>query len=205
MDISLIVNLGLPVLVVTGSLHHIIANAGLGKKSVVLFFVLAAALSLLPDIRIAGSVWLCTAGLWFCVAPAVYLVLKRAYAFRFFIVFSLSALFGILFAFVEGAYAVPYMSAAAGGLIVLTALIGGGRKAAVYAPVLVGVFFVVRSTAAATAGISQNMVLFADIGMAALSTAACLFAAYLIYRPRGRHEKRRRFGHTHVAVHSGKD
>ena len=201
MDISLIVNLGLPVLIVTGSLHHIIANAGLSKRSVVLFFALAAALLLLPDIRIAGGLWLHPAGVWFCVAPAIFLAIKRAYAFRFLIVFALSALFGVLFAFAEGTYAVPYISAAAGVLIGLAALIGGGRQAAAFAPVLAGVFFAVRGMAALTTGITQHTVLFGDIGMAALSTAACLFAAHLIYRPRGRHEKKRRIGHAHTATH----
>ena len=199
MDISFIVNLGLPVLILTGSLHRMIANAGLGKRNAVLFFVLAAVLALLPDIHVAGGVWLRPAGVWYCIAPALYLALNKAYTFRFFIVFLLAALFGMLFAFAQSAYAAPYISAIAGVLISLAAILGGGRRAAVFAPVLAGVFFAVRGSAAAVMDMAQRIILFGDIGMVALSTAACLFAAYIVYRPRGRHERKRRSGGEHPA------
>jgi hypothetical protein len=192
MDISTIVIIGLPVLILTGSLHRILANAGIGKKAAVLFFLCTAALSLLPSVRVAGDVWIHAEGAFFCVAPAVYLAATKAYSYRFFILFSFVTLLGVLSAFLINSYHLPYFAVVMGAAILIAALILAGAGAPGAVAVLCGVYSAAQSIVQITTNIASRTVLFGDMSMASVCVAACLFLSYALYRPRGRHEKRRK-------------
>ena len=201
MNISTIVIIGLPVLILTGSLHRILANAGIGRRSAVLFFMCTAALSLLPSVRMAEDVWINAEGAFFCIVPAIYLAVTKTYSYRFFILFSFTTLLGVLSAFLISSYQIPFLTAVAGTAILLAALILAGARAPGVTVVLCGVYFAVQGIVQITTGIAYRTVLFGDIDMVTASAAACLFLSYVFYRPRGRHEKKRKDREAAVPAH----
>jgi hypothetical protein len=191
MDISFIIILGLPVLYVTGSLKKIVKNAGVGGVAFVLYFVCTAALSFIPVIRLMQFMKINVAGAFFCIAPAVYLAVKRRYTYRYYLAFVLTTLFAVAVSFFTNTYTLPYLPYIVVLVITIAAVICFKRSAPLFAPVMMGVYGIASGFMQLFAGMDDTITLFSSIGMISLCSVLCLFAAYPISRPRGRHAPRR--------------
>ncbi|MDD5018096.1 MAG: hypothetical protein PHO15_08380 [Eubacteriales bacterium] len=190
MDISMIIVLGLPVLYATGSLKKIVANTGVGGRCFVLYFVCTAALSFLPAVTITQNVSLNLAGTFFCIAPAVYLTLIKAYTCRFYIAFVLTTFVSVVSSLIF-TYTPAYLPYLVIGIVSIGALIFFKARAPVFAPVLTGVFSVAGSMMQLCTDMYMTPWLD-SLGTASVSLVICLVAAYLVTRRRGRHAANRR-------------
>ena len=208
MSFSMVIMIGLPVLFVTGSLKKIVANSGVGGKCFVLFFVCAAVLSFLPNVPVAPHVFLNTSGTFFCIAPAVYLAVKKAYACRFYIAFVIIMIISVISTLVFNSYTFVYLHYVVVGVVSLTALLFFKAYAPVHAPVLMGVFYFAQSMVQLFTDMYMA-VIFNNIGVASVSVVICLFAAYWTtkpIKPRGKHEtprKRHDIAHAQAQHNKG--
>lgn len=186
MDATLIVMLGLPVLYVTGSLKKEVANARISGVCFVLYFLCAAALSLIPRLQIVPAVSLSLQGAFFCIAPATYLAAKRRYNYQFYFCSALMVLLAVSVTFFLGSYTLPYLPYPLGLLISLIAVLCFKALAPVFAPMLIGMYGIAESIMQMLTG-SGATVWFGDIKMTSVSVVLCIFTAYYVTRPRGKH------------------
>lgn len=140
MNISLIVMLGLPVLYLTGSLRQTVAAMKISGKAFVGYFLIAAALSLIPKITLFGTVIFNMTGAFLCTAPAVYLALRGDCGYRFSLAGLLSVLLSVSAYYIFSTYTVTYISQLTSVAVAIVALLCLGRYAPPKAPVLAGVY-----------------------------------------------------------------
>lgn len=187
MDISFIVILGLPVLYLTGSLKKIVANTNVSGRSFVLYFVCTAVLSLLPVLNITQNVSINLSGAFFCMAPAVYLAVKKQYNYKILITFAGIAIVAITVSFMFHSYTLPYLKYLISILISIIAIICFKKSAPVYVPVLIGIYSVFRSTMQLFINAYYQNVFFYGIEMISIAIVICLFFAYFTKKQKGRH------------------
>lgn len=187
MDISIIIMLGLPMLYITGSLRKVVANAGVRGTCFVLFFVGVIVLSLLPVVKITDEMSLCLAGAFFCMAPAIYLVIKNEFHFKFYISFVLTVFLSVVATLFSESIVKSYLLYFCMMLIVLIAVLFFKSKAPIFVPVLMGVFFVTKSITRIFIGTYYLTTWFDSIDVASVTLVASLFLAYFVTRPKGRH------------------
>lgn len=186
MSISFIVILGLPVLFLTGSLKRIVLNTGVSQLGFILFFFCTAAFSFLPALKIIQTIRINFAGAFFCIAPAVYLAVKRKYSYRYYLVFVLTVLLAVGLSFFVSIYSIPYLQYIVDLVIALAASICFMPRGPIFAPVMMGVYGIAGGLMQLFSGMDSSIVLFGNTDMTTLCTALCLFVSYLL-RPRGRH------------------
>lgn len=189
MDISFIVILGLPVLYLTGSLKKIVGNLGLSGLCFVMYFAITAALSLIPEIKLTQGMKLSIDGAFFSIAPAIYLIAKKRYTYKYYLAFVLTTLFSVAVSFFSNLYTLPYIPYIISAVIAITAVLCFKSGAPVFAPVMMGVYGIAGGCMELLSGMDNSITLFGGLGMTSLSTAICLFAAYTVARPRGKHER----------------
>lgn len=187
MDISFIVIIGLPVLYVTGSLRKIVKNAGVSGAAFVLYFAITAALSFLPVIRLIEGIRLSLAGAFFCIAPAIYLAVKRRYTYIYYLAVVVTTLFAVAISFFTNTYTLPYLQYIVVIAITIAAVVCFKSNAPLFAPVMMGVYGVAGGFMELFGGMDDSITLFAGIGMISLCAAFCLFTSYLLTKPRGAH------------------
>jgi hypothetical protein len=193
MDISLIVLIGFPVLYLTGNLRKAAAAAGIRGTAFVLYFVIAALISLAPRVQILPWMSLDLTGVFMCVAPAIHILRQRGYTYHFFLAAAITVLLSVTAFFVTNTLTLPYLSPLLGLAVSAVAVLCHGRRAPEYAPVLAGLFGLGDSIMMLLSDSARTMVLFDIRAMAALSFAVCLCAAYFsIRRTRGKHARYRR-------------
>lgn len=190
MDISFIVIIGLPVLYVTGSIKKIVHNAGVGGAAFVIYFACTAALTFVPVVRIADFAEVDFAGAFFCIAPAVYLAVKKRYTYRYYLALVLTTLFAVAVSFFTNTYTLTFLPYIVVLSVTLGAVLCFKSGAPVFAPVMMGVYGIAAGLMQLFAGMDDSITLFGDIGMISLCSALSLFVAYPVSRPRGRHAAR---------------
>ncbi len=140
MDGSLIVILGMPVLYATGSLRSAAAFLKIRGAAFMLYFMCTAALLLLPEVRITGSISVSFAGLFYCFAPVAMIAVQREFPMGLPVAAALCVLLSCLEELLWGDYTVTCLPYIEGAVIALTALLCVGRRAALFAPVLAGIY-----------------------------------------------------------------
>ena len=186
MDISFIVILGLPVLYATGSLKKMVKNAGVGGTAFVFFFAITAALSFVPIIKLLQGIRINFAGAFFCIAPAIYLAIKRQYTYVYYLAAVLTTLFAVAVSFFTNTYTLPYLPYAVVFIIAVAALMCFKANAPLFAPVMMGVYSVAGGFMELFGGMDDSITLFSGIGMISLCAAICLFVSHIFTRPRRR-------------------
>lgn len=187
MDISFVIILGLPVLYVTGSLKKIVKYAGVGGAAFVVYFAVTAALSFVPEIKIIEGMRLSVAGAFFCLAPAVYLAFKRRYTYVYYLAAVATTLFAVAVSFFTNTYTLPYLPYIVVIIITAAAVACFKSNAALFSPVMMGVYGAAESLMELFGGMDDSIMLFTNIGMLSMCAAFCLFASYIFTRPRGAH------------------
>ena len=188
MDFSLIILIGLPALYLTGNLRKAVAAAGIRGTVFVLYFMIAALLSLVPQIHIVPWFSFNLAGAFICIAPAIYIALQGGYSYRFFLAACIVILLSITAFFVDNTFTLPYLTPLLGLAVSAVAVMCHGRRAPEHAPVLAGLFGVADSIMALLSDTARTVVMFNICTLASLSFTVCLLAAWLsLRRPRGKH------------------
>jgi len=185
MDISFIVILGLPVLYVTGSIRKIVKNAGVGGIAFVLFFAITAALTFTPAIKLVQGIRINLAGAFFCIAPAIYLAVKRRYTYIYYLAVVVTTLFAVGVTFFTNTYTMQYLPYIVVFVIAAAAIICFKSNAPLFAPVMMGVYGVAESFMELFGGMDDSVTLFTGIGAISLCAAFCLLVSYIFTRPRG--------------------
>jgi hypothetical protein len=188
MSISFIVILGMPVLFLTGSLKKIVYYTGAGGLVFLLYFACTAGLSFIPVVRIAQGLRFSPAGAFFCVAPAIYLALKRQFTYGFYLGLVLAVLFAVALSFFSNTYAMPYIIYIAGFAAAVAASVCFKSKGALFAPVMIGVYGAAGGLMQLFSGMDNSFTLFGNIDIMSLCMALSLFISYLT-RPRGKHSR----------------
>ncbi|MGI5850336.1 MAG: hypothetical protein ACOX8Q_09810, partial [Christensenellales bacterium] len=178
---------GLPVLYMTGSLRKTVANAHVSGICFVLYFIFTAALSFIPLVRVVQGISVNVAGAFFCVAPAVYLMAKKRYSYRYYITFVLTTLVTVVLSFLSNAYTLSFLPYSVSIATSFTAMLCFKGSAPVFVPVMVGIYGAVDGVMQLFAGINNSITLFGGIGIVSLSVAICLLMSGLVCRPKGRH------------------
>lgn len=191
MDLYVIFIVGLPVLYVTGSLKKTVKNTGASGVAFVLYFLLTMLLTIMPDIPISQGISIYAAGTFFCTSPIIYLAVKRKLYFSHVIAMIVVALISVASAFLVNAYTMTYLPFLIGGGVCIIALLCCKSRASLTAPALVGIFSAVQSGMTLLVSGYSNAVFFDCLSLAAASAAVCLFAAYILKKPSGRHAARR--------------
>jgi hypothetical protein len=140
MDGSLIVILGFPILYITGSLRQTAAFLHVRGAVFVLYFACTAALLLLPEVRIATNFSLSFAGLFYCFAPLALIISQRDLPMGLPVAASLCVLFSCAEELIWGDYTIQFLPYIEGIIIAITALGCLGRRTAIFAPVLAGLY-----------------------------------------------------------------
>lgn len=190
MDISFIVILGLPVLYVTGSIRKIVHNTGVGGVAFVVYFACTALLTFVPAVKIVQFAKIDFAGAFFCVAPAVYLAVKKRYTYRYYLAFVLTTLFAVAVSFFTNTYTLPYLPYIVVLAVTLAAVLCFKSRAPVFAPVMMGVYGIAAGLMQLFGGMNDSITLFNDIGMISLCSALSLLTAYPVSKPRNRRAAR---------------
>jgi hypothetical protein len=188
MSISFIVILGLPVLFLTGSLKKAVFYTGARRLVFLLYFACTAGLSFIPAIRLAQGLRLSVAGTFFCVAPAVYLAVKKQFTYGYYLGIVLTVLFAVALSFFSNTYAMPYLPYLTGLAASVAASVCFKSKGAVFAPVMTGVYGAAGGLMQLFSGMDNSFTLFGNIDIMSLCAAMSLFISYLA-RPRGRHSR----------------
>lgn len=175
MRISLIVMLSLPVLYLTGSLRESIKTVRIGGGAFVLYFLMGAALTFIPAVTVLPGVSFDIAGAFLCVAPAVYLWVRRSCSYRLLLAALLSVLLAVSAYFIFSAFTLPFIPALTGAAIALLAIACLGRGAAPRVPVMAGVFGVCGSIMEVLTGQTRTLRLFDVSELAVL----CFFFCFI--------------------------
>jgi hypothetical protein len=175
MDGSLIVLLGFPVLYITGSLHKAAAFLKVSGKAFVLYFACTLALLLLPTVRIAENFSLNFAGLFYCFAPVALIIRQRYFPPGVPVAGALCVLVACIAELIWGDYTLTFLPYAEGVAVALLALICVGRRAAVFAPVLAGIFEAATHTVRLISGMDPTPWL-SGVCAASVALAVCFFA-----------------------------
>jgi hypothetical protein len=140
MDGSLIVILGFPVLYLTGSLRKAAAPLKVSAASFALYFLCTAALLLLPAVRVASGFSICFAGVFFCFAPVAALIRQRSFPVGLPVAAALCVLLSCVEEMIWGDFTIAFLPYVEGAAIALAALLCTGRRAALFAPLLSGLY-----------------------------------------------------------------
>lgn len=140
MDGSLIVILGFPVLYLTGNLRRGTECLNVKGSAFVLYFACTAALLLLPAVWVTQGFALSFGGLFYCFAPLALIISQRDFPVGLPIAMALCVLFSCAEELIWGDYTIRFLPYAEGVVIAITALVCLGHRAAVFAPVLAGLF-----------------------------------------------------------------
>ncbi len=192
MDGSLIVILGLPVLYLTGSLRRAAEPFCVSGTTFVLYFICTAALMLLPTVRVTNGFSLCFAGLFYCFAPVAALIRQRDFPTGLPVAAALCVLFSCLEELIWGDYTITFLPYAEGAAIAVAALICIGRRAALFAPILAGLYEAAGHIVRIVSGVDSSAWLS---GICAVSVAVgicfAVSALLALRHPRrvGRHER----------------
>ncbi len=183
MSISLIIMVGLPVLYLTGSLRKATSAAGIGGTAFVLYFVLCAALSIVPIVTVIDKISVCVSGAFLCFAPAFFLLIQKDFTFRFYLASAITVLLSVSASFVSISYTVTYLSAVLIFAVSLLALLFMKSRAPLYAPVLIGIYSIAEDIMALLTETVRTVTAFDVLDIASLSLVVCLAASYLLSRP----------------------
>jgi len=180
MNVSFIVMVGLPVLYATGSLHKAVAGAHVRGAAFLLYFLCIGALCVLPPVELTPAIRLHAAGLFVTVAPAVYLKVRHAYSDVFCIAAALAVLLAVSMVFLLSSYTLPYLPYLTGALLSLVAVLCFRAQAAVFVPVLTGIYGTAERIMRLLSGIHTSTAWFDDMQAASVGIALCL----LVYSAR---------------------
>lgn len=183
MSISLIVMVGLPVLYLTGSLRKATSAACINGTVFALYFIICALLLIVPVVTIVDRISVCVAGSFFCIAPVLYLIIQKDFAFRFYLASAITVLLSVSASFVSISYTVTYLSPALIFAVSLLALLFMKGRAPLYAPVLIGIYSVAEDIMALLTETVSSVTAFDVMDIASLSFVICLAASYLLSRP----------------------
>lgn len=187
MDGSLIVILGFPALYITGSLHKAAALLKVKGVTFVLYFLCTAALLLLPRLRVANNFSVNFAGLFYCFAPVALIVSQRKFPVGLPVAAALCVLASCIEELVWGDYTISYLPYIEGTAIAIIALSCLGRRAALFAPVLAGVYEASAHTVRLITGLDTTAWL-SGICAASVAIALSFFAcAVRLRRPQKAH------------------
>lgn len=177
MNISLIVMLSLPVLYLTGSLRKTTAKMKIGGAAFVVYFLAAAVLSVIPAVTVVPGLLVNFQGMFLCVAPAVYLALKKDCGYRLLLAAKLMVLLAVLSHYLFISFTFPAIKPLTGAAVAVIALCCLGHKAAPKAPVLAGVYAVSENIMALLTGQMRILRLFDAAELAVLCFMLCFTAA----------------------------
>ncbi len=176
MRISLVFMLGLPVLYLTGSLKKTVSAMRIGGKAFVLYFFLAAGLSLLPTFSILAFIHMDAAGAFICVAPAVYLAYQKELSYRLLLAAMLSVMLSVAACYILSSYSVPYLQPLTGAAVAFIGLVCLGKRAAKASPALAGAYSISENMMTLLTGQARLLRLFDAVDLALLCTVFCLAA-----------------------------
>jgi len=185
MSISLIVMLGLPVLYLTGSLRKSVSAMRIGGKAFVSYFLVGAALSLLPVIPLLPGLHINIAGAFLCVAPVIYLAHRKDMDFRFLLAAMLTVLLSVSAYYLLASFTLPYLQPLTGAAVAFLALACLGSRATPRAPVLAAAYGISENIMALLTGQVRTMRLFDVPELAILCFFFCfaLSAIAVFFRP----------------------
>ena len=191
MDGSLIVILGFPVLYITGSLHRAADYLRVSGTTFVMYFACTAALMLLPAVRVAENFSLGFAGLFYCFAPVAILIQYREFPAGLPVAAALCVLFSCAEELIWGDYTISYLPYIEGVVIAATALVCIGRRAALFAPVLAGLFEAAAHTVRLISGMDATAWLSGVCAASVAIAVSFVAGAVRLRQPRpGRHAVR---------------
>ena len=174
---TLIVMLSLPVLYVTGSLRKSVSTIRVNGRAFVLYFLIGAVLSSMPIIFVIPGISVNMGGLFLCVAPAVYLALKKDCGYRFLLASLLCVLLAALSYFMFMTFTIPIIRPLTGIAVALMALAMLRHEAAAKAPVLAGLYGICESTMSLLTAQSYTLRLFDVTELAILCFFLCFAAS----------------------------
>ncbi len=179
MNISLIVMLSLPVLYLTGSLRKTVAKMKIGGTAFVAYFLAAAVLSMIPVVTVLPGLSMNIAGMFLCIAPAVYLAFKKDCGYKFLLASKLMILLAVLSHYLFLSLTLPAIKPMTGAAVAIVAICCLGYKAAPKAPALAGVYSVSENLMALLTGQMRTLYLFDAAELAVFCFMLCFAAASL--------------------------
>lgn len=180
MNISLIIMLSLPVLYLTGSLRRILEQLKIGGAAFVIYFFMAAALCAVPVINVLPLISVNLAGLFVCIAPTIYIAIKKQCGYRFLLASNLMVLLSALSNYLFLTFTMPVIKPVTGMAIVVIAICCLGFNAAPKAPALAGVFTLSENIIDLLTGQVRTLRLFDSIELAMLCFLVCFCAAPIL-------------------------
>jgi hypothetical protein len=197
MDGSLIVIVGFPILYLTGSLHKAAAYLNVRGAAFVLYFACTAALLLLPEVRVADRLAVNFAGLFFCFAPVAMASRLREFPVGLPVAATLCVLLSCMEELICGDYTIYFLPYMEGGVIAVVALVCLGRRAALFAPALAGLFEAAAHTVRLISGMDGHAWM-SGICAASVAIAVSFFAGAVRLRApqAGRHVRHRTTRHA---------
>ena len=184
MNISMIAMLGLPVLYLTGSLRQTVGALKISGKAFAGYFLVAAALTLIPKITLFDSVIFNASGAFLCIAPFVYAVLHGGFGYRFLLACLLCVLLSVLAYYILSTYTLPYIGQLTSAAVAIVALLCLGRYAAPIAPVLAGIYGISEGIMGMLSGQANAFRLFDVTELATLCFVICFTASTMIIHGR---------------------
>lgn len=183
MSISLVIMLGLPILYLTGSLRKSTGAADISGVCFVLYFIISALLSLFPPIMIGGDIGIILPGAFMCLAPVVYLIIRREFNFRFYLAAMVTVLVSVTASFVSISYTISFISALLIFSVSFVSLIFLKSRAPLFAPVLIGIYSVSADIMSLLTEAVRTVYAFDVLDIASISFVVCLAASYFLSRP----------------------
>ena len=183
MSISLVVMLGLPILYLTGSLRKSTSAAGISGACFMFYFVISALLSIFPPVMIGGNIGIVLAGAFMCLAPVVYLIIRRDFTFRFYLAAMVTVLISVTASFVSISYTISFISALLVFTVSLVSLIFLKNRAPLFAPVLIGIYSLAADIMSLLTEAVRTVYAFDVLDIASISFVVCLAVSYLLSRP----------------------
>lgn len=184
MNISMIAMLGLPVLYLTGSLRQTAGALKISGKAFAGYFLVAAALTLIPKITLFDPVTFNASGAFLCIAPAVYAAMHGGFGYRALLSCLLCVLLSVLAYYILSTYTVPYIGQLTSAAVAIVALLCLGRYAAPIAPVLAGIYGVSEGIMGMLSGQASTLRLFDVTELATLCFVICFTASAIIIHGR---------------------
>ncbi len=183
MSISLVIMLGLPILYLTGSLRKSTGAANISGACFVFYFIISALLSVFPPVVIGGNIGIILPGAFMCLTPAVYLIIRRDFTFRFYLAAMVTVLISVTASFVSISYTIPFISALLIFSVSLVSLIFLKSRAPLFAPVLIGIYSLAADIMSLLTEAVRTVYAFDVLDIASISFVVCLAASYLLSRP----------------------
>lgn len=183
MSISLVIMLGMPILYVTGSLRKSTSVAGISGACFVFYFIICTLLSIFAPIMINKNLGINLSGTFMCLAPVIYLLVRRDFTFHFYLAAMVTVLISVTASFLSISYTISFISALLVLSVSLVSLIFLKHRAPLYAPVLIGIYSVSADIMSLLTQAVRTVYAFDVLDIASVSFVVCLALSYLLSRP----------------------